>query len=178
MKEIWKDIPDYVGLYQVSNLGKIKSFRQGHKHHKQKEYLLNPTISSSGYYQVTLYSDKGRKKFLVHRLVAVAFLDNPHNYPQINHKDENRLNNRVDNLEWCTASYNNNYGTAKVRIADARSRRVQQLTLDGMVIAIYRSANIASLLLGIEKHNISNACRKGVATNGYYWRYCPSCLLQ
>ncbi len=171
MKEIWKDIPNYVGEYQVSNLGRVKSFRASSKYGSQKEYILNPTTKDNGYCNVTLYGKYGRHKYLVHRLVAEAFIQNPNNYPQVNHKDENPLNNSVSNLEWCTAEYNNAYGTARIRIIDSQSRPVEQLLIDGRTIAIYRSVSIACEIMGVSKSSLGYAIRKGTNCKGYFWRY-------
>ena len=114
MEEIWKDIQGYEGLYRVSNLGRVKSF------HKAKEHILSPGKDKDGYFQVQLYKNGINKMRKVHRLVAQAFISNPNNLPQINHKDENKQNNNVDNLEWCTNEYNHNYGTAVKRAAEKR----------------------------------------------------------
>lgn len=172
MTEIWKDIKGYEGKYQISNLGNVKSFRQSTKFHKQSAYLLKSTLSSNGYYDVTLYSDTSRHKFLVHRLVAEHFIDNPNNYPCVNHKDENRLNNNVNNLEWCTYEYNNAYGTARIRSIQTKSIPIQQFTLDGQWLATYQSATIASQLLGISKTSITDCCRgKEPYAHGYAWKY-------
>ena len=171
MKEIWKDVPNFEGLYQVSNTGKIKSFRKSTKYGSQPEYILKPSIANTGYAQVTLYDNARRKKLLIHRLVAEAFIPNPDNLPQINHKDEDRLNNCANNLEWCTAAYNNAYGTARIRGIDTRSKPVEQLTYDGKVIAIYRSARIASEILGMRKGTITNAIVNKSQCKGFFWRY-------
>lgn len=171
MKEIWKDIPNYEGLYQISNLGRVKSFRQSSKFHKASEYILKSALANNGYCQVTLYNNTRKKKFLVHRLVAEAFIPNPNNYPHINHKDENPSNNAVDNLEWCTARYNNLYGTARIRQVETVSRPIEQLTLSGKVIAVYRSTRIASELLGINRGTLKSAIIKGSQCNGYLWKY-------
>lgn len=171
MKEIWKDIPDFEGLYQVSNTGKVKSFRKSTKYGSQPEYILNPTICNHGYAQVTLYDKARKKKYTVHRLVAELFIPNPDNLPQINHKDEDKTNNNVDNLEWCTAAYNNAYGSAKIRAIDTMSKPIEQLTYDGKVIAIYRSAKVASEILGFGKNAIRTAIINHSQSNGYFWRY-------
>ena len=106
MIEIWKDIQNYEGLYQISNQGSIRSLlRSG----KCKRYL-KPYITSDGYARVILSKNGKLKSHKIHRLVAETFIPNPDNLPQINHKDEHKLNNCVDNLEWCTAKYNINYG--------------------------------------------------------------------
>ena len=108
MKEIWKDIEDFNGTYQVSNLGRIKMLDYiASDGRKLKGRIRRTSKNNSGYTIINIKS----KHFLVHRLVAKAFIPNPNNYPQINHKDENKQNNRVDNLEWCTNKYNNNYGS-------------------------------------------------------------------
>lgn len=101
MKEIWKPVTDYENLYNISNLGNVFSIRS--------QRNIKPTKNSKGYLIVGLCKDKKRKNWLVHRLVAEAFIENPQNYPEINHKDESPLNNKASNLEWCTHKYNMNY---------------------------------------------------------------------
>ena len=115
MQEIWKDVVGYEQFYQVSNKGRIRR--------KKDNFVYKPRTFTNGYKSVLLYKDgkwsrTGGKSELVHRLVALAFIPNPNNYPQVNHKDENKSNNFVDNLEWCTRKYNNNYGTAKARMME------------------------------------------------------------
>lgn len=171
MKELWKDIPNYEGLYQVSNLGRVKSFRKSTKYHCKNEYILKPNIASHGYAEVTFYKNTIRHKFLIHRLVASAFVPNPDNLPQINHKDENRTNNTADNLEWCTAEYNNAYGTARIRSIDTKSIPIEQVTFDGKIIAVYRSTRIAAEILGINKGTLKSAINKHYQFKGYYWQY-------
>lgn len=100
MVEEWKDIKDYEGIYQVSNLGNIRN---------SKNKILHETITSKGYCVITLHKNGKRKKYKTHRLVAQAFLSNPNNLPQVNHMDENKFNNCVLNLEWCDNKYNSNY---------------------------------------------------------------------
>ena len=168
MQEIWKDVAGYEGLYQVSNMGRVKSFCQSTKFHKQKEFILKPSLINSGYEVVTLYSKEKRKKFQIHRLVATAFIPNPNNLPCVNHKDENKVNNCVSNLEWCTYQYNNNYGTARIRTAETKATPIVQKTLDGKLLATYQSATIASQLLNIDYANLANWCMKGIG-GGYLW---------
>jgi len=128
MEEIWKDIKNYEGLYQVSNLGRVKSLertkidKMGRQFHV-KEKILNPLIIK-GYYAVWLYNEKlGKKRYTVHRLVAEAFIPNPYNLPQVGHKDENNFktgdgcNNCVDNLEWTTALDNNRATKRRERLS-------------------------------------------------------------
>lgn len=173
MNEVWKDIDGFEGLYQVSNHGRIKSFRKSTKFHGQSEHLLSPTITANGYESVTLYTGpSGRHKFLVHRLVAQAFIPNPNHFEAINHKDENKRNNHVDNLEWCTLSYNNAYGTARIRQILTKGTPVQQLTLEGYPLAVYNSVHIASQITGTPKHSIKDClCGKSKSSNGYIWKY-------
>ena len=171
MKEIWKDIPEYEGLYQISNFGQVKSFRGSAKFGKPKELILKPSLINSGYYVVTLYKGKkDKRKYQVHRLVAEAFVANPKKLPCVNHKDENKTNNNAENLEWCTYQYNNNYGTARIRATDTSTNPVKQCTLDGVVIAVYRSAAIAASIMGCTAAVLRLWCREGMG-GGYRWEY-------
>ena len=116
MDEIWKDVKGYEGRYQISNLGRFKSFAQDTKNGKIKIGNLN----FNGYLVMLLYDGMGNKKWYpVHRLVASAFIPNPEGFDQVNHKDEVKTNNRVENLEWCTNDYNIHYGTGLARAAEA-----------------------------------------------------------
>lgn len=110
MEEIWKDIKDYEGLYQVSNLGRVKSLSNIKS---KREKLLKLTLRTNGYYMVILYKNTKRAAKNVHRLVAETFIPNPDNLPQVNHKDEDKTNNCVGNLEWCDSKYNINYSMGK-----------------------------------------------------------------
>lgn len=193
MEEIWKDIDGYDGLYQVSNLGNIRSLDvlvncRGCGKRIRKGRVLKQKIDKYGYYCVCLCENNKRKYFTVHRLVAQAFLPNPDNLPQVNHKDENKLNNRVDNLEYCTNKYNTNYGTAIQRSAKRRinhpssSKQVSQYTKDGNFVAEYPSSKEACRQTGINFTNINNCCKnrqyikKGRCytvkyAGGFIWRY-------
>lgn len=106
MQEIWKDIDGYEGLYQVSNLGNVKSLNYRKQNYSKN---LTPKVNNCGRLWVELRKNGSRKQILIHRLVAIAFIPNENNFPQINHKDENTMNNVVENLEWCDAEYNSNY---------------------------------------------------------------------
>ena len=176
MEEVWKDVKGFEGLYQVSNTGFVKSLKRGKNHYWDDFYILKPTILNSGYDSVTLYNGpKHREKWLVHRLVAKHFIPNPNGWPQINHIDENKQNNSVDNLEWCTAKYNNDYGTARLRRLETEQRKgkpVAQCLPNGTVIAKYRSAITAALLLG-KKLRLITSCCNGYCTSaeGYCWKY-------
>lgn len=125
--EIFKPIKGYEGLYEVSNLGRVKSLPKFHhtrfSGYTEKEKILKCRTDSYGYQMVALCKDGEQKNYLVHRLVAYTFLENPYKYDSINHKDENKLNNCVENLEFCNRYYNNNYGTRNKRISDTLKNR-------------------------------------------------------
>ena len=112
MKEIWKDIIGFEGIYEISNLGRIRRIKTGR--------ILSTRRSDDWYITVTLYKDKKRYGKSLHRLVSEAFISNPDNLPEVNHRDEDKTNNRVDNLEFCDHKYNVNYGTIKDRIRNTR----------------------------------------------------------
>ena len=125
IEEIWRPIEGYEGLYEVSNTGQVRSLNRyvkgkGKSYRLQKGKMLSPIKNKDGYLQVNLCCNGKNKMFLVHRLSAQAFLPNPDNLPEINHKDEDKTNNIVDNLEWCDRSYNNNYGTRKDKVRESK----------------------------------------------------------
>lgn len=173
MQEIWKDIEGYEGLYKISNLGRIMSFRDNPRSKQKGPHLLNPSILNKGYEHVTLYrGPSDRKHFLVHVLVAKTFLPNPNNYPCVNHKDEVKTNNCADNLEWCTYGYNNSYGTARIRARAKRSKRVSQYTMNGEWLATYFNAETAAEISGTTASSIHYCCKgKGEYSKGYIWKY-------
>ena len=154
--EIWKDIKDYEGLYWISNLGLVKN-----KHGK----ILKPRLSSNGYYNICLYKNSKAKCYTVHRLVAEAFINNPDNLPEINHKDENRLNNEASNLEWCDRKYNQHYGSA--------IKKISKPVLCVETGIIYCSMIDASRKTNITIANIHKVCNGSRETaGGYHWIYC------
>lgn len=160
MSEEWKSIRGYAP-YEVSDAGRIR--RDGH--------VLVPVRQKNGYLFVTLCLGGKQTNKLVHRLVAEAFVPNPLNLPQVNHKDEDKTNNVVDNLEWCTAKYNTNYGTCPARRAGTLSKRVLQLDEDGNVLKEWPSVTAAARALGTSPGAISSVCggwqkRAG----GFRWR--------
>ena len=112
MKEIWKDIIGFEGIYEISNLGRIRRIKTGR--------ILSTRRSDGWYITVTLYKDKKRYGKSLHRLVAETFVPNPYNLPEVNHIDEDKINNRADNLEFCDRKYNNNYGSRMDKIRDTK----------------------------------------------------------
>ena len=165
MEEIWKDKKGYEGHYQVSNWGRVKSIKFG------KEKILKLIKDKDGYLQVTLCKNNIKKVYKVHRLVAEAFIDNTDNLPQVNHKDENKLNNNVDNLEWCDRLYNVRYGTGIERRSKKRSKPVLQYDLEGNFIKEWVSIN-ECVRNGYNQGNVAACCRgKRKYHKGFIWRY-------
>ena len=155
-----KDVQNYEGLYAVTSCGKVYSYRS--------KKFLKPRKNKSGYLQVCLYKGGERKEHLVHRLVAEAYLPNPEEFLQVNHKDENKENNALSNLEWCDQSYNSNYGSRNKRMAKSLSKPVfcEELnrTFDG--------ARAAACELGLDYSSINRCCTgKRKTCGGYHWRY-------
>ena len=185
MQEIWKDIKNYEGLYQVSNLGNVRSLNRIRKNGKkenqfylQKGKILKPAVQSIGYKFVVLCKNGESKGYRVHRLVAETFIENPNNYNCINHKDENRLNNCVDNLEWCTIAYNNTYGTKQGRHSEAMKkkvgRKINQYDLEGNFIKQWESIIDAEKCLNKKRAStpIYMCCKHKKSTAyGYRWSY-------
>ena len=171
--EIWKDIKGYEGLYQVSNLGRVKSLSKKYGHGKRNEKIMACSLRKDGYISVSLFKKSKGKTFGVHRLVAEAFIPNPDNLPQVNHKDENKQNNYANNLEFCTKKYNMNYGTRKERAySKTRKHNIIQCDLNGNVIKIWECAYIASKKLNIKQSGIYRCCmKKQDVYKGYVWKY-------
>lgn len=177
MQEIWKDIEGYEGLYQVSDQGRIKSMRYSTRYRCNmvegaKPHIIKPSPTANGYRSVTLYKGPGvRRKYLIHRLVAMAFVPNPNGFDSVNHKDEDKSNNCASNLEWCTIYYNNNYGTARLRTSYTKGSPIMQSTLEGIPIAIYASVGIAESVTGVDRHGIIDCCHGKIgASGGYLWK--------
>lgn len=161
MIEIYKTIEEYPN-YEVSNMGNVR--RKGRK-------MLKPLFTkNTGYYMVCLYNEFGAKRVLIHRLVADAFLSNPNNYPVVNHINEDKTDNRVENLEWCTRSYNINYGTSINKIRKSKQKGCVQMDMEGNVIKEWECIRVAQRTLKIS--NISKCCMgKMKTTGGYKWKY-------
>ena len=158
--EIWKDVRNYETFYKVNNKGDIKNVHTG----KILKYALHKT----GYLQVFLYKNGKRKNHLVHRIVAEAFLDNPDNLPQVNHKNEIKTDNRVENLEFCDAKYNMNYGTRP----QISSKPVYQYSIDEQFIKEYTSTMDVERQLGFAHTHISDCClNKRKQAYSFIWKY-------
>ena len=178
IKETWKDIKGYEGLYQVSNIGRVKSLertsidKRGHKHHT-KERILKTRTDKAGYLRVNLYDSCGKmKRFLVHRLVCEAFHENPKSKTEVNHINEDKSDNRACNLEWVTRKENCNHGTRNARTAKAQSKSVGQYTRDGKLIKVWQSTNEVERQLGFNHSALSRAARgKQKTAYGYWWKY-------
>lgn len=150
-----KDIVGYEGLYAITSCGKVWSYRSNR--------FIQPSHDKDGYYRIMLVKDKQRKNHYVHRLVAMTYLPNPNNYPQVNHIDEVKDHNWINNLEWCDAKYNCCYGNRNVN----KSKPVYCVELD----KAFSSQRAAAIELGLNSRSISKCC-SGIykSTGGYHWR--------
>lgn len=188
MEEVWKEIDGYDGRYLVSNYGRVVRVENG----GNVEVAIN--VNSCGYWQLHLKDEKKRRTVTIHRLVATHFIPNPKSLPQINHKDGDKKNNRADNLEWCTASYNTKHAfdnglkentrKAAARTAPKRhpafvaghvrssSKRIEVTKISTGEKFVYSSANEAARQLGLTQGNLSAAARGAIkSTMGYTAKY-------
>lgn len=162
MKELWKDIKGYEGLYQVSNLGRVKSLARHKTSRYNNEEIIMTNSLAKNYYQVALCKNGKVSRKRVNRLVAQAFIPNPNNLPYVNHKDENKLNNCVDNLEWCTPKYNSRYSSPKINQYDENYN----------LLKTWNSCIEIQETLNIDKGNIFKVCQgKRKTAGGYIWKY-------
>lgn len=170
--EVWKDIQGYEGKYQISNKGNVKSLNYRNSGYSQN---LVPKTNNSGRLWVELALDGDKKPMLIHRLVAMAFIPNPHNYPQINHKDENVTNNRAENLEWCTGEYNVKY------FLDRHTQRGRPVRLNSPILQIDTEGNILKRwdnvtaiknAKGFSAWSICECCKGNrKSAYGFKWQY-------
>jgi len=169
MHEIWKSIFGYDGLYEVSNLGNIRSLPRK----TTKGKILKPAPDKDGYYKVSLSKNNIKKNFYIHRVVAIAFLGIPQNSePLINHKDENKQNNSVTNLEWCTPKYNTNYNGLSKRREEYRKKPIAQYTLKMEFVKIWSCRGEAEKELKTSAGNITSCCLgKRKTALGFIWKY-------
>ena len=194
MQEEWRDIKGYEGLYQVSNLGQVRSLDKIDRWGRfRKSRIIRSRFNNSGYRVINLSKSGTQKTYLVHRLVAESFIPNPENKPEVNHIDEDKLNNAVSNLNWMTNKENCNYGTRNDRSSTNRNQKEIAKKVDYKKIAKrasecrsipvisidangvekkYKSSYEASRYLSIHHSNISKCCKgKLKHTGGYTWKY-------
>jgi len=198
--ETWKDVENYEGLYQVSTCGKVKSLKRLDSVGRRiNEKILKPAIRSDGYLVVVLYRAGDGKQFPVHRLVAIAFIPNPKNLPEVNHKDEDKCNPHVKNLEWMSHRANSNYGTARLRsvantdwerrtaninwaktvlkhdyvaIGKKNGKPIRQFSKHDELIMEFDGARQASRKLNIAHQSITACCKgRKRSAGGFIWRY-------
>ena len=178
MEEIWKPLKGLVengDYYEVSNLGRVRSLdRIDSRGIFRKGKILKLGKNQNGYLQVCFCKNGKTKKFLVHRLVAFAFLPNPNVLPQVNHKDENKQNNSLENLEWCDGKYNLNYGTRNERASESKSKPIKGIHIKTGHTIRFRSALEAERKTGIKFQNISNCIQGKKPHAGFYkWEFAP-----
>lgn len=177
MQEKWKRIKGYEDAYEISSIGRIKSIDRlrkfGRSNVIKKGTFLQPQLDKNGYLKVVLHKNNQPKTYSIHRLVACNFIENKYNLPFVNHKDENKLNNNVDNLEWCDRKYNNNYGTRTLRASKKCRKQICQYDLEGNFIKKYDSVYQAKIenskSSGTHISEVCNGKRK--TAYGYVWKY-------
>ena len=172
-EEVWRDIEGYEGLYQVSNMGRVKSLGRKDRFGRViKERILEPAVTHNGYLRVGLHVDGKRKMLRVHRLVCEAFHENPDNKSEVNHVNENKTDNRACNLEWSTRTENCNHGSRNERVAKALSKPIGQFSLDGKLIKVWQSACEARRQTGFDQGYVGAVARgKFKQAYGYIWKY-------
>ena len=182
--EVWKDVVGFEGLYRVSDKGKVHSVaRKDSIGRKCGGRMLTPRYDKDGYLRVTLHKNGKHKTRFIHRLVAGAFVPNPNGYSEINHRDENKVNNYANNLEWCTREYNNNYGTRSERSGQAQSKKVKAINIETNEVITFNST-VEVGCKGYDQGGVAKACRgvykgragklvggDGRTYKGYRWSY-------
>lgn len=177
--EIWKPVKGYEGLYEVSNLGRVKSLERvvnshpaGCKRTLPEKIRIGHINKKLGYVMIGLSVNNVSEQVYIHRLVAEAFIPNPNNLPMINHKDEDKTNNSLENLEWCTAKYNMSYSNVFGQAKNKNSKPVRQYDYDGNLIKEYASSNEAARAIGIEGYCIAYCCQGRIGSvKGFLWKY-------
>lgn len=180
-KEIWRAVKDYEGLYEVSNLGRVRSVdrkivRKGKGNVVFQGKIMKQRLNRQGYWRVSLHNkNHSQKTLFVHRLVAFAFVcnDKPEEYTIINHKDQNPKNNVWYNLEWCDHKYNSNYADRNDKLAQHFEKPIKQIK-NGVVVKIWKSGTYIQKETGFNRRNIQKCCNKdyGFKTcHGYQWEW-------
>lgn len=163
--ETWRDIEEYQGIYEVSTNGQVR---------RKNGKILKPKIERTGYVRYHLSKNGLSKSLLAHRIVAQAFLPNPNNYKTINHIDENKSNNNINNLEWCDMSYQNRYGQGAINRNKAKEKPVLQYDKEGNFIKRFDSVKKAAIELNLNQSSIHCVCKKQrryKSTGGYIFKY-------
>ena len=165
MKEVWKDIGGYEGIYQISNMGRVRNNRNK---------ILKPNESQHGYLKIELHKKSNRRTVHIHRLVALAFIDNPHNYTEVNHIDEDKHNNISSNLEWVSRIYNTNYGNRPRKTGRYaklhNGNTVYQYDRNNVLLNEFRSLRAAEKRTGFCRQIISKHLDTGVPYKGFLWK--------
>lgn len=181
-QEIWKDIPGYEGLYQASNFGRIKRLKGvvaiKNSHLKQRtvpERICTLFPQPNDYLAVCISKEGIKIRALVHRLVAMAFIPNPDNLPQVNHKDEDKTNNHIDNLEWASAKQNINFGTRTQRMIISQGKKINCYSKERKLVGVFDAISIAISKLSLPNRatpNITKCCKGQIkSAYGYVWEY-------
>ena len=195
MKEEWRPVVGYEGLYEVSNMGRVKSVKRTVWNNSRgcyrtvSERIMKPKDSIWGYLRVGLSKNGKEKWYMIHRLVATAFLENPQNLPEVNHIDEDKTNNNADNLEWCSSSYNLTYNGRAEKVGKKvaeklrgrkqseehikkRSKPIYSINKVSGLVLYWNSAHEASRVLRINQGNITRCCQgKQKTAKGYTFFY-------
>lgn len=167
MEEIWKPIENYENLYEVSTLGRIRSLYN----YRGKYHILKPRLKK-GYLQIGLRKHNKRCWYAVHRIVSKAFIPNPNNLPCVNHKNQNKLDNSVSNLEWCTYHYNNVYGDRIQKCIEKTGKPVIKYDMKGTIIERYVSASEAARQNCCDLSQLTKCCRGLIKTvKGFSYTY-------
>lgn len=173
--EIWKPIVGYEEFYEVSSLGRVKGLDRRVKNKNGERFakgvIKQTKLNNNGYEIISLFKNGKEKTYLIHRLVAQAFIPNPNNFPEINHRDEIKTNNRLDNLEWCDRKYNRHYGTRIERCAKKHCKPIVQLSKKGDLICVFESAAKAGEKLNIDRRSLSKCCNKQKTAYGFKWQF-------
>ena len=182
--EVWKDVVGFEGFYKVSNEGNVYSVGRKHAQGvKRGGRILKPSYDKDGYLRVNLCKNGKQKTRFIHRLVAGAFVPNPNGYSEINHRDENKVNNYANNLEWCTREHNVNHGTLIERSAQTRSKKVKATNIETNEVITFNST-VEAGRKGYNQGGVAKACRgvykgragklvggDGRTYKGYRWEY-------
>lgn len=166
--EIWHEVYGFDHLYEISSLGRLRTKYAGKRGYTNEYHYIEPLNNGNGYLRFNLRCNKTQRTVYVHKLVAEYFIDNPYGYTEVNHKDENKKNNCVDNLEWCSHIYNTNYGTMPDKIRHKKSKRIKCVETN----QVFGSLKEAAEVMNVSNTSISNCInRRSKTAAGYTWEY-------